>query len=90
MQVAEKIQEELEDYRSKEDDIKRMKHEMGVEGESDFAIGMLSDNTQVKFFNDNWQLLNEFGWLLCIRNVVNLQLNQKVSNLELCDKCYNF
>jgi hypothetical protein len=46
-QVAEKIQEELEDYRAREDDIKRMKHEMGVEGESDFAIGMLSDNTQV-------------------------------------------
>ena len=46
-QVAEKIQEELEEYRSKEDDIRRMKHEMGVDGgETDAAIGMLSDNTQ--------------------------------------------
>ncbi len=49
-QVAEKIEEELEDYRSKEDDIKRMKHDMGLEGsnENDAAIGLLSDNTQVK------------------------------------------
>lgn len=47
--VAEKIQEELEDYRSKEEDIKRMKSEMGVDAmENDAAIGMLSDNTQVK------------------------------------------
>ena len=51
LQVAEKIQEELEDYRSREDDIKRMKHDMGLEGgaENDAAIGMLSDNTQVRF-----------------------------------------
>ena len=48
-QVAEKIEEELEDYRSKEEDIKRMKHDMGLEGgtENDAAIGLLSDNTQV-------------------------------------------
>ncbi len=47
--VAENIQEELEDYRSKEDDIKRMKHEMGVDGEGgDLAIGLISDNTQVR------------------------------------------
>jgi len=46
--VAEKIQEELEDYRSREDEIKRMKSEMGIEGsENDAAIGLLSDNTQV-------------------------------------------
>ena len=44
--MAEKIQEELEDYRSREDDIKRMKHEMGMEGQ-DEAAGLLSDNTQV-------------------------------------------
>jgi hypothetical protein len=52
LQVAEKIQEELEDYRSREDDIKRMKHDMGLEGgaENDAALGMLSDNTQVRFF----------------------------------------
>ena len=48
--VAEKIEEELEDYRSKEDDIKRMKSDMGLETgtENDMAIGLLSDNTQVK------------------------------------------
>lgn len=48
-QVAEKIQEELEDYRSKEEDIKKMKHDMGIDtgSENDAAIGMLSDNTQV-------------------------------------------
>merc|ERR1712223_1312365 len=47
--VAEKIEEELEDYRSKEDDIKRMKSDMGLEGhgtENDAALGLLSDNTQ--------------------------------------------
>ena len=48
--VAEKIEEELEDYRSKEDDVRRMKREMGLEAgnENDSAIGLLSDNTQVK------------------------------------------
>ena len=47
--VAEKIEEELEDYRSKEEDIKRMKSDMGLEAgnENDAAIGLLSDNTQV-------------------------------------------
>ncbi len=46
--VAENIQEELEDYRSREDDIKRMKHEMGVDGDGgDLAMGLISDNTQV-------------------------------------------
>ncbi len=46
--VAENIQEELEDYRSREDDIKQMKHEMGVDGEGgDLAMGFISDNTQV-------------------------------------------
>jgi len=47
-QVAEKIEEELEDYRSKEEDIK--KSDMGLEGgggnENDAALGLLSDNTQ--------------------------------------------
>ncbi len=45
--VAEKIQEELEDYRTKEDDIKRMKHEMGLDGDESNALSaMLTDNTQ--------------------------------------------
>ena len=53
--VAEKIEEELEDYRSKEEDIKRMKSDMGLESgnENDAAIGLLSDNTQVEL----WLLL---------------------------------
>jgi hypothetical protein len=48
--VAEKIQEELEEYRSREEDIKRMKHDMGIGGDesSDAAIGLISDNTQVR------------------------------------------
>ena len=58
IQVAEKIQEELEDYRSREDEIKRMKSEMGIEGsENDTAIGLLNDNTQVR-----WKLLNQL-WI---------------------------
>ena len=47
-QVAERIQQELEEYRSKEEDIKRMKSDMGIEGsekENEAALGMhLSDN----------------------------------------------
>jgi hypothetical protein len=63
LQVAEKIQEELEDYRSREDDIKRMKHDMGLEGgaENDAALGMLSDNTQVRFFFSFRERLNNLG-----------------------------
>ena len=49
-QVAERIQQELEEYRLKEDDIKRMKSDMGIESgvnDNDAALGMhLSDNTQ--------------------------------------------
>jgi len=46
--VAENIQAELEDYRGKEDDIKRMKHEMGLGGdEAALMGGMINDNTQV-------------------------------------------
>eukprot|EP00096_Caligus_rogercresseyi_P009495 TRINITY_DN3238_c0_g1_i2.p1 TRINITY_DN3238_c0_g1~~TRINITY_DN3238_c0_g1_i2.p1 ORF type:complete len:503 (-),score=165.64 TRINITY_DN3238_c0_g1_i2:55-1563(-) len=40
-QVAEKIQEDLEEYKSREDQIKKMKHEMGVEEED-----LLSGNTE--------------------------------------------
>lgn len=69
-QVAEKIQEELEDYRSKEESIKKMKHDMGLEtgSENDAAIGMLSDNTQVstfnnRFFNCSYLMFLSFGAL---------------------------
>ncbi len=52
--MAENIQQELEDYRSKEDDIKRMKSDMGLGGlaggsaEDEAALlqGMMADNTQ--------------------------------------------
>lgn len=43
--VAEAVQEELESYRSQEDEIKRLKTAMGLDGESDEAMSMLSDNT---------------------------------------------
>uniref|UniRef100_A0A914UW23 Sec1 family domain-containing protein 1 n=1 Tax=Plectus sambesii TaxID=2011161 RepID=A0A914UW23_9BILA len=45
-QVAEAVQEELESYRSSEEEIKRIKHAMGLDGgESDEAISMISDAT---------------------------------------------
>lgn len=43
--VAEAIQEELEQYRSSEDEIKKLKSTMGVDGESDVAFSMVNDNT---------------------------------------------
>ena len=65
-QVAEKIEEELEDYRSKEEDIKKMKSDMGLEGgnENDAALGLLSDNTQVKkltkIMKNAWDIFGDF------------------------------
>jgi hypothetical protein len=45
-QVAEAVQEELEAYRSSEDEVKRLKTEMGLDGNvADEAISLLSDNT---------------------------------------------
>lgn len=44
--VAEAIQEELEQYRSSEDEIKKLKSTMGIDGgESDVAFSMVNDNT---------------------------------------------
>ncbi|XP_022214901.2 protein sly1 homolog [Drosophila obscura] len=43
--VAEAIQEELESYRNSEDEIKRLKTSMGMEGESDIAFSMVNDTT---------------------------------------------
>lgn len=44
--VAEAIQEQLEQYRSSEDEIKRLRTSMGMDGgESDVALGMVNDNT---------------------------------------------
>uniref|UniRef100_A0A3Q2X7B4 Sec1 family domain-containing protein 1 n=2 Tax=Hippocampus comes TaxID=109280 RepID=A0A3Q2X7B4_HIPCM len=44
-EVAESVQEELDAYRAQEDEVKRLKSIMGLEGEDEGAISMLSDNT---------------------------------------------
>ncbi|XP_069065158.1 sec1 family domain-containing protein 1 [Pleurodeles waltl] len=44
-EVAESVQQELESYRAQEDEVKRLKCIMGLEGEDEGAISMLSDNT---------------------------------------------
>lgn len=43
--VAEAIQEELEDYRNCEGEVKKLKSSMGIDNESEVAISMVSDNT---------------------------------------------
>ncbi|KRT80283.1 hypothetical protein AMK59_7355, partial [Oryctes borbonicus] len=43
--VAEAIQEELEHYRSSEEEVKKLKSSMGIDNESDMAISMVTDNT---------------------------------------------
>ncbi|RZF38555.1 hypothetical protein LSTR_LSTR006150 [Laodelphax striatellus] len=43
--VAEAIQEELEQYRSSEEEVKRLKATMGIDNESDVAFSMMNDNT---------------------------------------------
>ncbi|KAI4798187.1 hypothetical protein KUCAC02_022229, partial [Chaenocephalus aceratus] len=44
-EVAESVQEELDTYRTQEDEVKHLKSIMGLEGEDEGAISMLSDNT---------------------------------------------
>ncbi|XP_028830279.1 sec1 family domain-containing protein 1 [Denticeps clupeoides] len=44
-EVAEAVQEELDTYRNQEEEVKRLKSIMGLEGEDEGAISMLSDNT---------------------------------------------
>uniref|UniRef100_A0A0A9Y8F8 Protein sly1 homolog n=1 Tax=Lygus hesperus TaxID=30085 RepID=A0A0A9Y8F8_LYGHE len=43
--VAEAIQEELEEYRASEEEVKRLKASMGIDNESDAAFSMMTDNT---------------------------------------------
>ncbi|XP_023170724.2 protein sly1 homolog isoform X2 [Drosophila hydei] len=43
--VAEAIQEELESYRNSEEEIKRLKTSMGIEGESEIAFSLVNDTT---------------------------------------------
>lgn len=44
--VAEAIQEELEQYRNSEDEIKKLKTSMGIDGETEIAYSMVNDNTE--------------------------------------------
>ncbi|CAD0199893.1 unnamed protein product [Chrysodeixis includens] len=44
--VAEAIQEDLDKYRSSEAEVKKLKSSMGLDGESDLALSLVSDNTQ--------------------------------------------
>ncbi|CAL1541171.1 unnamed protein product [Lymnaea stagnalis] len=44
-EVAEAVQEELNGYRQEEGEVKKLKAALGLEGEDDTAISMLSDNT---------------------------------------------
>ncbi|CAG9761892.1 unnamed protein product [Ceutorhynchus assimilis] len=43
--VAEAIQEELEQYRSSEEEVKKLKSSMGIDNESEAAVAMVTDNT---------------------------------------------
>lgn len=43
--VAEAIQEELEQYRTFEDDVKKLKSSMGIDNDSEVALYMVSNNT---------------------------------------------
>ncbi|KAI4477485.1 hypothetical protein M0804_012602 [Polistes exclamans] len=43
--VAEAIQEELEQYRTYEEDVKKLKSSMGIDNESEVALSMVSTNT---------------------------------------------
>lgn len=43
--VAEAIQEELEEYRSSEEEVKKLKTSMGIDNEADVALSMVTDNT---------------------------------------------
>ncbi|XP_076273523.1 sec1 family domain containing Slh [Rhynchophorus ferrugineus] len=43
--VAEAIQEELEQYRSSEEEVKKLKSSMGIDNENELAISMVTDNT---------------------------------------------
>ena len=44
--VAEAIQEELEQYRNSEEEIKKLKTSMGIDGENEIAFSMVNDNTE--------------------------------------------
>lgn len=44
--VAEAIQEELEQYRNSEEEIKQLKSSMGIDGENEIAYSMVNDNTE--------------------------------------------
>lgn len=43
--MAEAIQEELEHYRSSEEEVKKLKSSMGIDNENEAAVAMVTDNT---------------------------------------------
>lgn len=43
--VAEAIQEELEQYKSSEEEVKKLRSSMGIDGENEIALSLVSDNT---------------------------------------------
>lgn len=43
--MAEAIQEELEQYKSSEEEVKKLKSSMGIDSENDIALSFVSDNT---------------------------------------------
>lgn len=43
--VAEAIQEELEQYKSSEEEVKKLKSSMGIDADNDIALSLVSDNT---------------------------------------------
>lgn len=43
--MAEAIQEELEEYRSSEEEVKKLKTSMGIDNESELAVALVTDNT---------------------------------------------
>ncbi|XP_026463541.1 protein sly1 homolog [Ctenocephalides felis] len=44
--VAEAIQEELETYRASEEEVKKLKSSMGIDGETEAVFSMVNDNTE--------------------------------------------
>lgn len=64
--VAEAIQEELEQYRNSEEEIKQLKSSMGIDGENEIAFSMVNDNTEkltnaVRFLSIKRTVANKFN-----------------------------
>ncbi|OQV22241.1 Sec1 family domain-containing protein 1 [Hypsibius exemplaris] len=75
--VAEAVQEELENYKNSEEDVKRLKHEMGLDAETDETVYLLSDNT-VKLTS----AMTSLPELLERKSNINLHTNLATALLE--------